>query len=199
MDTARYVFAVLVVAFLPPAVVWWYVVHPFTGFWRKLGPKVSLTVMGVLMSGAIAGLIVIRDRLVLTDLGTHWPLVPLAVALMASCVWIALRRRKHLTNRILAGVPQLSSDPDDSVLLTDGIYAQIRNPRYVEVVLGTLAYAVFANYVGSYLVAFATIPGVHLIVLLEERELLERFGDEYRRYMERVPRYVPRRWWSSGD
>ena len=59
--------------------------------------------------------------------------------------------------------------------------------------LGTLAYAAFANHVGSWLVALATIPTVHLIVLLEERELIERFGDRYRQYAAEVPRYLPKR------
>ena len=36
------------------------------------------------------------------------------------------------------------------------------------------------------------VPILHLVVLLEERELLERFGDAYRDYAGRVPRYVPR-------
>jgi protein-S-isoprenylcysteine O-methyltransferase Ste14 len=41
--------------------------------------------------------------------------------------------------------------------------------------------------------AFLTIPGLHAIVLLEERELVERFGQEYRDYALRVPRYIPGR------
>ena len=35
--------------------------------------------------------------------------------------------------------------------------------------------------------------GLVLIVRLEERELVERFGDEYETYRERVPMFVPRR------
>jgi len=33
---------------------------------------------------------------------------------------------------------------------------------------------------------------IYLLAIIEERELLERFGGDYRRYMERVPRFVPR-------
>jgi protein-S-isoprenylcysteine O-methyltransferase Ste14 len=33
---------------------------------------------------------------------------------------------------------------------------------------------------------------VHTVVLLEERELEERRGDEWRAYAARVPRYLPR-------
>lgn len=77
-------------------------------------------------------------------------------------------------------------------MLSEGIYGRIRHPRYVEVVIGTWAYAVFANHLGAYVVAALTIPSIHLIVLLEERELVERFGARYEEYRSRVPRYVPR-------
>ena len=193
MDTVRYVFAVMVVIFLPPGLVWWFLVHPFVHFWRRIGPVGTLTVMGIIgVLGAI-GLFQIKDRLVLADLGTHTSLFVVAAILMTIAIRIALQRRKYLTKRILSGIPELEKDGKTSVLLKEGIYARIRHPRYVEIVFGTFAYATFANYLGSYLVAALTIPVIHLIVLLEERELLDRFGEEYARYMAEVPRYVPRR------
>jgi protein-S-isoprenylcysteine O-methyltransferase Ste14 len=193
LDDARYVFAVLVVTFLPPGVAWWFVVHPFVGFWRRLGPRWTLTIVGAGAIVMVAALMLVRDRLVMADLGTHPTLFALAVALFAVAVWIALQRRRLLTTRILAGIPELDRDGGGGSLLTEGIYALIRHPRYVEVAIGTFAYAVFANYLGAYLVAAATVPALHLIVLLEERELLDRFGEEYEEYRRRVPRYLPRR------
>ena len=58
--------------------------------------------------------------------------------------------------------------------------------------VGTLAFATFSNYLGAYLVVLAFLPALHLVVLLEERELRDRFGEEYAAYCERVPRYIPR-------
>ena len=99
-----------------------------------------------------------------------------------------------MTFRILAGVPELETEPDkQGKLLDEGPYAVIRHPRYVEVVFGTFAYAAIANYVGTWILAVMLLPVIHLVVLLEERELRERFGEEYREYSARVPRYVPRR------
>jgi protein-S-isoprenylcysteine O-methyltransferase Ste14 len=78
------------------------------------------------------------------------------------------------------------------VLLTDGIYARMRHPRYVEVVLGTLVYCLIANYVGAYIVLGASVPVLYVVALLEERELRRRFGAAYEAYARRVPRFVPR-------
>ena len=141
----------------------------------------------------VAGLFAIRDALVLTDLGTNWITVGVAAALVPPAIWIAVRRAKHLTFAILVGVPELEADGSSGKLLSEGIYSVIRNPRYVEIVLGVLAYALFSNYVGGYLIALLTVPGVHAIVWFEERELSLRFGDEYAAYCASVPRYIPRR------
>lgn len=193
MDTARYVVAVLVVTWLPPALVWWLVVHPFVDFWRRIGPRLTLWFLGTLTTVAIVGLTLVRGRLVGPDLGTHAPVVLLALVLFVASAAIARVRRRQLTMRILAGVPELSDDPSDSQLLDQGLYAHIRHPRYVEIALGTLAWAAFSNFGGAWVVGLMTIPAIHLIVILEERELVDRFGDEYRAYAKRVPRYVPRR------
>jgi len=179
MSTVRYVFAVLL---------------PFVGFWRRLGAKVALTINTVVMVSCLVGLWFVREPLLGADLGTHWPLVALGVALAAVAIRIGIARKKYLTFRILAGVPELASAPEDQgTLLTEGPYARIRHPRYVEIVFATFAYAFVANYVGVYILALLTPPVVHLVVLMEERELRDRFGEEYEVYSARVPRYIPAR------
>ncbi len=192
MSRVRYVFAVLTVVGVPPALAWWFVMHPFIRFWRRVGTRGTFTVMTLLMVAWIVGLFRVRARLVGADLGTHGGLIGVAVALVMGSSWIALRRRKYLTVRTLTGVPELERDGRGGSLLTEGPYRLIRHPRYVEVALGTLAYAAFANYSGAWIVALATLPLLHLIVVLEERELAQRFGERYEEYRARVPRYVPR-------
>lgn len=190
MDTARYVVGVLLVTFIPPALAWWFIVHPFVDFWRRVGPRGTLVIMSVLGIGGVAALVPLRERLLMDDLGTSLPLAFLGILLMAMAASLAILRRKQLTMRILSGVPELAGE--DTVLLQEGLYARVRHPRYVEVAIGVWAYACFANYLGAYVMAAATMPVLHLLVLLEERELRARFGRRYEEYMDRVPRYVPR-------
>jgi len=193
MDSLRYFFAVLVVCFVPPGLFWWFAIHPFVAAWRRVGPAVTLVLVGGLSLTVAGALYAVRDRLVMDDLGTN-PLTTLAAAaLLSAAVAIALKRRRHLTNRIMLGVPELEEGGHGGELLDQGIYSRIRHPRYVEVILGVAAYAAFANFAGAWIVAALTIPGVHLVVLLEERELRARFSDAYIDYASRVPRYIPRR------
>ena len=56
----------------------------------------------------------------------------------------------------------------------------------------SFAYVAFANYSGAWVLYALAFPAIHLVVLLEERELRERFGAEYEDYCRRVPRYLPR-------
>jgi protein-S-isoprenylcysteine O-methyltransferase Ste14 len=93
---------------------------------------------------------------------------------------------------MLLGVPEIAPERPDNRLLTDGIYGRIRHPRYVAVMLGTFAVAFFTNYLVVYVIALLCVPALYLVVLLEERELRERFGDEFVRYAERVPRFLPK-------
>ena len=39
-----------------------------------------------------------------------------------------------------------------------------------------------------------SLPTLHLVVVLEERELRQRFGAAYDAYARQVPRYLPRAW-----
>jgi len=192
MDKARYVVGVLLLISLPPGVAWWFVIHPFVGFWRRAGVKPTMWVVSIGSVLAMGALWAARRPLLGRDLGHSWVLMSAAGLLFAVALVLGLKRKRHLTTRILAGIPELQADGRGGDLLTEGPYAVIRHPRYVEVALAVLAYALFANFVGTYVVALATPLALHAIVLLEERELVERFGKAYVEYRDRVPRYIPR-------
>ena len=194
MDTFRYVLGALLVAGLPPGLAWWFFVHPFVGFWRRLGVRVTMTVMVVFFIVTVWPLFSWRETLMGPDLGMSLPLVVVGVVLIGAGFSIAIKRKKYLTVGILAGVPEVQADEDKrGTLLDQGPYAVIRHPRYIEILFVTLGYAMVSNYVGPYVLALLAFPIVHLLVLIEERELMDRFGDAYREYAERVPRYIPRR------
>ncbi len=80
----------------------------------------------------------------------------------------------------------------DHNLVTSGPYAYVRHPLYS---VGLLAFSGFVLLTSSWWIAFLVVmTGIYLVrrTPLEEKRLLERFGDEYREYMQNTGRYLPR-------
>lgn len=180
----------MVVAF-PAAMSMWFVIHPLAGFWRRRGPAVTYGV--VVTVALVIGTTVYRFRepILRLEFGFAWPLVLLAMVCFAGGIALEVRYRRQISIATLLGLPEVSGDRPN-VLLNRGIYARIRHPRYLGLLCEISGSAFLANYLAAYVVAVATIPVLYLTVLLEERELLRRFGDEYREYMQQVPRFIPR-------
>ncbi len=73
---------------------------------------------------------------------------------------------------------------------TPGLYQRVRHPIYVA--WAVIFWATPVMSVGHLL--FAVVATMYMVaaVFLEERDLVEHFGDAYRRYQETTPKYVPR-------
>jgi protein-S-isoprenylcysteine O-methyltransferase Ste14 len=190
VDNARYVVAVLMMATLPPAIGSWFIIHPFVRLWRRLGKVATYSILYSLLAAAALILWEFRKPLLGTDLGFQPLLLVPAVPAAVVGVLVIRQRRRVLTEAIRNGYPEVSRT-DKGRLLTEGIYTRMRNPRYIEMLLFGFVYMAFANYSGTWIMYALTYPAIHLVVLLEERELRDRFGAEYEEYCRRVPRYLP--------
>ncbi|MEE9134139.1 MAG: isoprenylcysteine carboxylmethyltransferase family protein [Gemmatimonadota bacterium] len=192
MDTARYFAAVLVLVSYPPALCFWLLAHPLVRVWRRLGPGPSYTVILAAMIVLGAVMYNLREVFVSVDYGTNYYLWPLALLCYGSAVYIEIKCRKHLTFKMLVGFPEFALEMSGGRLLSEGAYARVRHPRYVSAMLGLLGVAFFANYRGIYILFLLSIPIIFLVAVLEERELRKRFGSEYVKYCDNVPRFFPR-------
>jgi protein-S-isoprenylcysteine O-methyltransferase Ste14 len=111
------------------------------------------------------------------DLGTHpLPLV-LEFLLYLSSIIPEVQIRKYLKLKTLLGWSELAPGRTESLLLTEGIYGRVRHPRYASTMVGMIGFALIINYSVVYAVVALTLPGLYLITVLEERELLVRFGE----------------------
>ena len=79
-------------------------------------------------------------------------------------------------------------------LVTEGIYSRMRHPQYTG-----LFVIVFGEGIVHWptIVSVAAFPVIVLAYTLlarkEERQMVEKFGDQYREYRRHVPMFIPRR------
>jgi len=114
----------------------------------------------------------------------RWAGVGLWAMAAALLAWTFRHLGRNLTDTVVTR--------RDHELITEGPYRYVRNPFYDTVALLVAAIALIA---GNWFVLVS--GGVVLVLLIvrtrtEEAHLIARFGDEYRRYMQRTGRFLPR-------
>jgi protein-S-isoprenylcysteine O-methyltransferase Ste14 len=84
---------------------------------------------------------------------------------------------------------------EDQTLVTDGVFRYIRHPNYAANWLWGLAQALLLwNWIAGLSKLVCFLPFYLQRVRREEQMMLDRFGDEYRTYMTRTGRIIPRFW-----
>lgn len=191
MHALRHGIAVLLVVAIPGAILYWFMIHPFIRFWRRLGPRISYTVICSILALFMTALFLMCDRL----LATEWPFMPwLAMpggVFLAIAAWLKVRLGRELPVRVLIGIPELANEQPGK-LLTSGLFARVRHPRYVQMTVALAGFALIANYPAAYGALLLWVAGIPAVAAMEERELRERFGEAYREYCRDVPRFIPR-------
>lgn len=87
------------------------------------------------------------------------------------------------------GKPEKGKDWTENTIVVDtGIYAVVRHPLYLGWLLMYVALILLSQH---WLTTIIGIPGmacVYLISRQEDQRLIEKFGDDYKDYMQEVPR-----------
>lgn len=81
--------------------------------------------------------------------------------------------------------------PEDHRAIMAPPYSLVRHPSYLGYMLMIVGMTVSWGNVVT-LIPWIAIPGYYFVSLYEESMLIERFGEEYREYMRRVNRFIPR-------
>jgi protein-S-isoprenylcysteine O-methyltransferase Ste14 len=88
----------------------------------------------------------------------------------------------------LSGEVELRPHEHPQELITTGLHARMRHPIYAAHLLNLAGWAIGSGLlVGFVLLAASLAITFPLMILLEERELAERFGASYRAYQRNVP------------
>ncbi len=103
--------------------------------------------------------------------------------MIASLAGRTLKRYAHLDGMVRTFEP--------NAFTTIGIYGQMRHPMHMGLGLLPLSIALMMGNVGSILAGGWGIAAALLFVLMvEEPETLEKYGDTYAVYMQKVPAWV---------
>jgi protein-S-isoprenylcysteine O-methyltransferase Ste14 len=102
---------------------------------------------------------------------------------------------------IYAGRGTLVPTAPTEHLVVSGFYRFVRNPMYVGVLIALAGEAVLFERRGLILYLAIVWLATHLFVCLyEEPTLTRRYGDEYLRFKQNVPRWLPRlKPWHGAD
>ncbi|KQT48819.1 hypothetical protein ASG43_08215 [Aureimonas sp. Leaf454] len=149
------------------------------------GPSLSPTVI-VIYALSLAALLEALQPLTAAPART-WPWVLAGAAVALGAEWWMQAASKTLKRH---ATTEDANEPA-AVLLDEGPFARSRNPIYCGMILLFAGIAMAAASLWAALCLPVLFAALHrMVVLPEERGLTERFGPVYRRYLERVPRYL---------
>ncbi len=169
----------------------WLAIHPHVAYWRSRSrsPYRVLIPLWFGMWIVLGALTLPWRNSLLYD--TRWTWLP-AVLLFAAGIWIYRRAGAGFSPAQLGGLPEMMSSHPEQRLVISGIRARLRHPVYLGHLCEMLAWSLGTGLTVCYgLTVFAMVSGA-IMVRLEDRELEQRFGDEYRRYKRTTPAILPR-------
>jgi protein-S-isoprenylcysteine O-methyltransferase Ste14 len=179
--------AALVLLLQLPIPFYWFVLHPFVGFWRRY-PKMSyLTGLALSWPPVTACIIVFRRELFRGDWPPLWRVV-LGLALIVFELWLFGKLSRDLGAARLVGKAELTGG---GRMADSGIYGRIRHPRYLGSFLAIVGACLLAGRLAMWWTAGCWTILMVAAISLEERELHTRFGAEYEAYARDVPRFLP--------
>jgi protein-S-isoprenylcysteine O-methyltransferase Ste14 len=131
----RYLIALVILLYAPPALMIWLLIHPFASIWRRLGIVPSYLFLIIGMISLDWCIWQARTWLMGVEYGSAPGLFGLSILFICAAGFVRRQRKRHLDWSMVIGLPELSASNRSRVLVTEGIYSQTRNPRYLEAIL----------------------------------------------------------------
>lgn len=183
--------AIMAIMVWPVVPLFWIPVHGFPRFFKNLG---LMTYILPVITWVPLAYAVYHHREFLLKFKLIFPaavFVSGTVLLLAGTmlnVWTALL----LTLRGLIGLPEISPEVEGR-LMTRGPFSIVRHPTYLSHTLMLFGIFLISGVIAAGVLTFLDLVLINIVIIpLEERELLSRFGDDYKKYKEKVPGFFPR-------
>lgn len=158
-----------------------------SGWWNQRSVKNTFLLLCLLLWALIGWLLWSNQEILFSTRTIHPISLSLGVIVLIIAGTIEYLTIQALGYRRILGDTELTKKND--ALITTGIYAVARHPRYLEHPLWALGLGLATGYtimLWLFLYLAITFP---LVALAEERELLKRYGIEYENYRKRVPAF----------
>jgi protein-S-isoprenylcysteine O-methyltransferase Ste14 len=168
----------------------WLLIHPRVEYWRSR-PRSPYRIllpawiaMWLLLAAVTAPW---RNE---TVYHRWWCWIPASVFFGAGLALYRLSS-KGFSQAQLSGLPEVLPGNREQHLVTTGIRAHVRHPVYLAHLCEMLAWSVGTGLAVCWtLAAFAILTAI-VMITMEDNELENRFGEEYRRYRCEVPAILP--------
>jgi protein-S-isoprenylcysteine O-methyltransferase Ste14 len=175
--------------------------QPFKRWWTQYVPRVIERSTYVLLASLVLILLYWQWRPIPTIV---WeisdPTFAMAVQVLAFLGWALVLVSTFVINHFeLFGLQQVATHLGGGTMAhphfkTPSLYKVVRHPIYLGFIIAFWAAPVMT--VGHLLFAAVTTAYIFVGIFLEERDLVELFGDDYRDYKQRVASLIP--FWRKG-
>ena len=116
----------------------------------------------------------------------------LSLLLCALGLTLSIRAVRLFAKKGRGGTPA-PWDPINQLIIS-GPYRYVKNPMLIGVIILLFSESVFFASVPLFIyTCLFAVTNAFYFRFSEEPTLIKRYGDEYRRYLENVPRWLPRR------
>lgn len=112
-----------------------------------------------------------------------------SIGLIVFFAGFSLRKmaKRTLGNYFFNGINSLQ----EHKLVKHGIYSCIRHPIYFGAILFNLGFILLFSSLYGFLIMLAFIPCILYRIRIEEKMLIQKFGEEYRDYMKTTNKIIP--------
>jgi protein-S-isoprenylcysteine O-methyltransferase Ste14 len=183
--------ALMTIIFWPVIPLFWIPVHGLSRILKRLG---FLTYLLPLVTWVPLAYLIYSLKIFILQFKMKFPFIlnisgiPILVLGILLHIWTG----KLLGLWGLIGLPEIYTRIKGK-LVTEGPFSIVRHPTYFAHILIFSGVFLITGVVSIGIITIIDIFLIHIFIIpLEEKELLNRFGEEYRLYRERVSKYFPR-------
>ena len=185
--------ALITIMVWPVIPLFWIPVHGFTRFIRNIGllSYISPVIIWIPLAW---GIYLKRDLLLQFTI-----LLPSYIIIAGALLFLMGTVLHVWTGMLLGlggliGLPEISSRVTGN-LITSGPFSVVRHPTYLAHTFMFLGVFFMSGVLAVGIITLIDLLLVTIVIIpLEDRELLHRFGNRYKEYMESVSGYFPAKW-----